>query len=69
MIATDDVSTVVWISGDGSFYYSTFALQNPHRFVVDQLRIEMARGLMDTKARPLGRAPDFLAHPHVASAQ
>jgi type IV pilus assembly protein PilQ len=38
-ISTDDSSTVVWISGDGAFYYSTFALENPHRFVVDLIGV------------------------------
>ena len=25
----------MWIQGDGSFYYSTFSLADPHRFVID----------------------------------
>lgn len=28
-------ATTVWIQGDGSFYYSTFSLADPYRFVVD----------------------------------
>jgi type IV pilus assembly protein PilQ len=38
-VSTDDSSTVVWVSGDGSFYYSTFSLENPHRFVVDLIGV------------------------------
>jgi type IV pilus assembly protein PilQ len=38
-VSTDNSSTVVWVSGDGSFYYSSFALENPHRFVVDLIGV------------------------------
>jgi type IV pilus assembly protein PilQ len=38
-VTTDDDTTVVWISGDGSFYYSTFGLQDPHRFVLDLIGV------------------------------
>jgi type IV pilus assembly protein PilQ len=38
-VTTDEDTTMVWISGDGSFYYSTFGLQDPHRFVVDLIGV------------------------------
>jgi type IV pilus assembly protein PilQ len=36
---TDDESTVVWISGDGAFSYSTFSIEDPDRFVVDLIGV------------------------------
>jgi len=34
-VETTDHGTVVRVRGDGQFDYSTFALDNPHRFVID----------------------------------
>ena len=34
-VSAESSSTVVWVIGDGEFYYSTFGLQDPPRFVVD----------------------------------
>jgi type IV pilus assembly protein PilQ len=34
-VTSDNESTVVWVLGDGEFYYSTFTLDDPDRFVVD----------------------------------
>jgi type IV pilus assembly protein PilQ len=34
-VTSDGNATVVWVLGDGEFFYSTFPLNNPERFVVD----------------------------------
>jgi type IV pilus assembly protein PilQ len=34
-VTSSDGATVVWVLGDGEFYYSTFTLSDPERFVVD----------------------------------
>jgi type IV pilus assembly protein PilQ len=34
-VTSDGDATVVWVLGDGEFFYSTFPLNNPERFVVD----------------------------------
>ncbi len=38
-VATGEEGTVVRVLGDGEFYYSTFALQAPERFVVDLIGV------------------------------
>ncbi|MDH3684078.1 MAG: type IV pilus secretin PilQ, partial [Acidimicrobiia bacterium] len=38
-VATSSGATTVWIQGDGAFYYSTFGLDDPHRFVVDLIGV------------------------------
>ena len=38
-VSTGSDSTVVWISGDGGFYYWTFLLEGPDRFVIDLIGV------------------------------
>ncbi len=38
-VATSPGATTVWIQGDGAFYYSTFGLDDPHRFVIDLIGV------------------------------
>ncbi len=38
-VTTGEGSTVIWIAGDGAFYYSTFPLSEPYRFVVDLIGV------------------------------